>query len=321
MSVDDGVGGAAGGGRDGGGEVRDTVLVADDSMVVRAVVRETLEAQGYRVLEATDGDAALRSCQEGAPDVVVLSLEMPRRSGFEVLAALKHDPALADLPVVFLTGREGVRDVVRALELGAHDYLRKPFEGPELIARVGAAARVKRLQDELRRRNQELDRMSRIDALTGLANRRHLEERLIEFSANARRHAIPMGLAIVDVDHFKAVNDTYGHPVGDAVLVEVARRLATVVREGDVVGRWGGEEFLVIAPHSPAGGVARLGERLRAAVAESPVTYEVDAPPVPVTISVGCAFTLDEPSPVVLERADRALYEAKRTGRDRVIMG
>jgi len=144
------------------------VLVAEDSLVIRALLREQLLADGYQVMEATDGEQALGMLRATPPDVVLLDIEMPVIGGFQVLAELKEDPQLRDIPVVFLTARDRTEDLVQALELGAHDYLRKPFESSELTARVRAAMRVKALQDELRVRNAELETMSRTDSLTGL---------------------------------------------------------------------------------------------------------------------------------------------------------
>ena len=159
-----------------------TVLIADDSLVVRAVVRGGLEDEGYRVMEAVDGLAAIEHCRHDSPDIILLDIEMPELDGYQVLAALKSDAELKDIPVVFLTSRSGIDDVVAGLRGGAHDYLKKPFENIELLARVGSAVHVKKLQDELRQRNADLDRMSRTDALTGLYNRRHLDEELVRHS-------------------------------------------------------------------------------------------------------------------------------------------
>ena len=238
-----------------------TVLVAEDSLVVRAVLRQHLEDQGYSVIEADDGNAALRVCSETKPDVVLLDIEMPGLDGHQVLRALKADANLCDVPVVFLTGRTGTEDLVEGLRLGAHDYLKKPFETSELIARVSAAVRVKTLQDELRNRNAELDLISRTDALTGLYNRRHIEERLRELASAARRHSSSLAVLMLDIDHFKQVNDTIGHAGGDAVLREFSARLQSVLRAEDVPGRWGGEEFLAILPNTELKGAVILGKR------------------------------------------------------------
>jgi two-component system, cell cycle response regulator len=189
-----------------------SVLVAEDSLVIRAVLVEQLRSRGYRVLEAGDGEQALAVCQRARPDVVLLDVEMPQLAGHAVLAGIKADPRLADIPVVFVTARVTTEDVVEGLRLGAHDYLRKPFEPSELLARVSAAARIKALQDELRLRNAELELASRTDALTGLHNRRHLEEQLQRLAAASGQ----LSVLLLDVDRFKQVNDTRGHAAGVA---------------------------------------------------------------------------------------------------------
>ncbi|MGH7748370.1 MAG: GGDEF domain-containing response regulator, partial [Candidatus Dormibacteria bacterium] len=201
------------------------VLVADDSHVVRVMLRRQLEQRGLHVEEARDGHEAVRGCRMLRPDMVLLDVEMPGLDGHTVLRILREDPEMRDIPVVFLTARTDTEDVVAGLQLGAHDYLRKPFESNELIARVSAALRVKSLQDELRARNAELETVTRTDALTGLFNRRHLEERLQGMMAAAHRHHQPAAVLMIDVDHFKTINDGLGHAGGDAVLRQVADRL------------------------------------------------------------------------------------------------
>ena len=297
-----------------------TVLVADDSPTVRALVRLELEAAGYAVVEAEDGRQALEAAAAGGVDVVLLDVEMPVLDGFATIDALKSDPRTADLPVVFLTSRGASEDILEALRRGAHDYVRKPPEAAELLARVGAAAQVTALRAELRRRTEELDRVSRTDHLTGLFNRRHLDEHLHSVAASSRRHAFPVALLLVDVDHFKRVNDAYGHVVGDEVLIDVARRFTAGVRTEDVVGRWGGEEFLVLLPHTDLDGARALAERLRTAVAVAPVEGPVG--PVPVTVSIGGSVTVRRgaDAEALLRVADENLYAAKAAGRDRVVL-
>ena len=295
-----------------------TILVAEDSLVVRVVVRRHLEAQGYAVLEAEDGQAALQRCRAEQPDVVLLDVEMPGLNGYQVLTALKADADLSLIPVVFLTGRTSTEDVVAGLALGAHDYLKKPFEPAELIARVSSAVRLKAVQDELRSRNAELDRISRTDALTGLHNRRHAEEELRRHAGAAHRHGLPLSAVIVDIDHFKAVNDTYGHAGGDAVLREFAARLGALLRAEDVGARWGGEEFLLVLPFTDLEGAASMAERFRAAVADEPFVVPTGAA-IRVTASGGCASTtVGEDPEQLLRHADAALYDAKQSGRNRV---
>jgi diguanylate cyclase (GGDEF)-like protein len=290
------------------------VLVAEDSLVIRAVLVEQLQSRGYRVLEAADGEQALAACHRERPDVVLLDVEMPQLDGHAVLAAIKAEPLLADIPVVFVTSRVTTEDVVEGLRLGAHDYLRKPFEPSELLARVHAAVRNKALQDELRLRNAELETASRTDALTGLHNRRHLEEQLQRLAAAGGRLAV----LLCDIDRFKQVNDTRGHAAGDEVLRAVAGRLRGVTRPGDLPGRWGGEEFLVVLPGTGPAEAQAQGERVRQAIAATPVPLDE---PVAVTASIGAAAGVEDGWEGLVRRADTGMYAAKEGGRDRVAAG
>ena len=294
-----------------------TVLIADDSLVIRAVVRRGLEEEGYHVVEAVDGLDALEQCRRRAPDVILLDIEMPGLDGYQVLAELKSDAGLKDIPVVFLTSRGGMNDVVAGLRGGAHDYLKKPFEAEELLARVGAAIHVKQLQDELHQRNAELHRLSQADGLTGLFNRRYLDEELARRSNDSVRHQDPMSLLLFDVDHFKQINDTYGHPVGDLVLQTFAQRMSAGLRAGDIAGRWGGEEFLVILPRTELDGASEVAERIRSATARSPVTAAGQN--ISVTVSGGCALGPGESTEALIFLADRCLYQAKAAGRNQIV--
>ena len=297
---------------------RPVVLLAEDSATVRTLVAFQLEDAGYDVVQAADGQEAVHAARRTRPDVILLDVEMPVMDGYEALGVLKADPDTCDVPVVFLTGRTGTDDVVDALRRGAHDYLRKPPEAGELLARVGAALRVKQLQDELRHRADELDRVSRTDYLTGLHNRRHIEEQLAMVLAGARRHRYDVAVLVVDVDHFKRVNDTYGHAAGDAVLCEVSARLRDTLRTEDVLGRWGGEEFLVVAPHTGTSAAWSLAERLRAAVASRPVV--VDGAVIAVTASIGGSATEGPAEHLLLQEADANLYAAKEGGRNACVV-
>ena len=293
------------------------VMIVDDSVVVRAVLREQIESQGHEVLEAEDGDIALARAREEPPDAILLDVEMPRMDGWAVLKAIRQDPLLAEIPVIFLSAHSRTEEVVQGLAMGAHDYLRKPFEPSELIARVTAALRVKELQDELRRRNAELDRLSRIDPLTGLFNRRHLVEQLLAVGSGSKRRQENFGVVMMDVDRFKRVNDTEGHAAGDAVLREVADRIREVVRTEDVAARWGGEEFIVLHAPADVANTRILAERLRAAMEER--TVEIgEGRRIPITISAGFAVGADEDPESLIRRADEALYAAKEGGRNRV---
>lgn len=294
-----------------------TVLIADDSLVIRAVVRSELEEEGYQVVEAVDGLTAVQQCRNDPPDVVLLDIEMPGLDGYQVLSELKADPAVKDIPVVFLTSRGEMDDVVAGLRGGAHDYLRKPFESPELLARVAAATHVKHLQDQLRQRNADLDRLSRTDALTGMYNRRHLEQELARLHNDSIRHRAPLCVLLLDLDRFKHVNDTYGHAAGDDVLREFAGRVTAELRAGDIGGRWGGEEFLVIMPRTELDEALALAERVRAVTAAEPVVSAGDS--ISMTVSGGFALGPGDSPASLVQAADHGLYRAKEEGRNRVM--
>jgi two-component system cell cycle response regulator len=301
-----------------------TVLIADDSMVVRAVLRHHLEEAGYEVVEAVNGPDTIEMMRHHRPDMVLLDIEMPGLNGHEVLRRVKDDKELQDTPVVFLTGRTASEHIVAGLRGGAQDYLKKPFEAAELIARVGAAVRTKKLQDALRERNAELDHMSRTDALTGVFNRRHLDGELERLVSLADRHEDTVAVVMFDIDSFKRVNDTYGHEVGDAVLKEFTRRVQTVVRTEDilgrwddsVMGRWGGEEFLLLLPQTSIEGAYVVGERVRSAIAGAP--FAVGDRQVAITVSGGCSAGTEPPAELI-RKADAALYQAKDAGRNRLV--
>jgi two-component system cell cycle response regulator len=233
-----------------------------------------------------------------------------------VLKQLQADALLAEIPVVFLTARTTTEDVVEGLRLGAHDYLCKPFEPAELLARVSAAIRVKTLQDELRQRNSELATMSNTDALTSLPNRRYLQNHLISACSTAARENSGVAVLMIDADHFKKVNDTLGHDVGDIVLRDIADRLVAACGASGIAGRWGGEEFIVIATSDLVAGVA-LAERIRVDIAREPVQVG-DGRVIDVTVSIGVAAGELDPEEL-LRAADGALYRAKANGRDQVV--
>lgn len=291
------------------------ILLADDSFLIRAMVREVLESAGHIVMEAANGQQALELCLATKPDVALLDVEMPVMDGRQLLLRLKAAPELADMPVIFLTSVTSTAEIVHGLQNGAHDYLRKPFEAPELIARVSAALRVARLQQELTRQNAELSVLSRTDRLTELSNRRHGEERLQAEMETARRHQQPLAVLMLDVDHFKQVNDQHGHGAGDAVLQELARRMQGILRLGDIAARWGGEEFLVVLPNTALTGAIALAERYLQIVRDVPVTIH-NAQPCAVTVSIGVTDAAGLDFDAVLRQADEALYRAKREGRD-----
>ena len=284
------------------------VLVVAASRVARSVVVSQLGPHGFELAEAPDGRVALTLGRAHRPDAVLLDAELPGEDALSVLDHFKADPDLAHVPVVLISHRTSSADVAEGLGRGAHDYLRKPVEPSELVARVMAALRLKQLQDSLRRTNAELRHTAGTDSLTGLPNRRLAADQIDRLLARARRHEIPFALALADLDDFKSVNDQHGHAVGDAALVAVARRLSQACRSGDLLARWGGDELIVLTPDSRDG--AAIAERLRLAVAAEPI--EARGLRLPLTLTVGwSAWQREDAADTLLIRADRALYEQK----------
>ena len=285
------------------------VLIADDDAVTRAVVEAWLVGAGYEVIAAEDGDAALALALEMEPDLAVLDVSMPGLDGLEVCRALS-EATPAPPPVIFLTGHSGTDALVTGLDAGAVDYIVKPLNREVLVARVRAALRSKALRDDL------ITHATR-DALTGLLNRRELDARTGAAIAHAQRYERPLSCAMIDVDHFKAVNDRHGHAAGDAVLCEAATRLRETCRETDTIGRYGGEEFIVLFPEISAEDAMVAAERVRRAFCDAAFTSGgVD---LLLTASIGVATWV--PSMTVpaslYSSADRALYQAKERGRNR----
>jgi two-component system, cell cycle response regulator len=299
-----------------GEQPRPLVLVAESSDSIRAELLRQLGERGHRVAGAGDGEQLLALVERELPDVVVLDHELPGLDGMTMLDRLRADDRLAAVPVIMLTESSDPELLVEALRRGAHDYLRKPFDPAELDARVIAALRVKRLHDALLEANRRLAQQALTDDLTGLANRRHGAHQLAREVALGVRHGRLLALVRVDVDHFKAINDTYGHQAGDQVLTEVARRLAGAVRGGDELARWGGDEFVALLPGTDKPGALRAAERLRAAVTAAPIDAAGMA--LDVTVSVGWAYWVGDTPDDLLARADRALYRAKDAGRNQV---
>lgn len=287
------------------------VLVADDDVVTRLWLESILQSWGYEVMLASNGDEAWHCLQQkDSPDLILLDWLMPGMDGVEVCRRVKAMPHNRFSYIIMLTSRSSTSDIVEALEAGADDLVGKPFEPEEMKVRLRVGERILSLQHQL------LIKASH-DELTGLMNRRVLMDMGQREFGNARRGTTNVSLLLLDVDHFKQVNDTYGHPAGDEVLREVARRLQDTLRVGDIVGRYGGEEFMILLPRCDLHIAKVVAERLRAAIA---VPMQLGAHELPVTISIGVA-ELSVPTLDLghwISRADQALYRAKGLGRNRV---
>ncbi len=284
------------------------VLLIDDSPQIHTLVRARLAGEPITVHSAQSSSEGLAMVKELMPDLILLDVDMPDPDGFEVCRRLKADSATHGIPVVFLTGASSPDERIFGLELGAVDYVTKPFNPAELRARVRASLRTKYLMDLLAKRAQ-------IDGLTGLWNRTHFEERLKQEQSLSSRTGHSLSCIMADVDHFKSINDTYGHPFGDEALRGIAGVLSDVGRTEDIICRLGGEEFVILCPNTPITGAARMAERCREAILNMSLMHQ--GKPVRVTCSFGVAEQGCEPS--MIDAADKALYEAKREGRDRVV--
>ena len=290
------------------------VLVAHTDPSVRQQVQDWLRPRGHRVLEADRGERALELCRAELPDVALVE-EAMQAGDRALLDAVKRDVDLFRIAVVLVGDELELAPILDALRHGAQDVLRSPIEPSELIARVRAAERTKVLQEELTEQSRRLESLIFGDELTGLPNRRFLLTQLSALVSGARRHDRPLSAVMVDIDHFKVVNDTYGHAVGDAVLAAVASTLRERLREEDWVGRLGGEEFLALLPDEELEGAAVVAEGLRSAIEHIGVREGGDT--LRVTVSVGWATLEDsEGAEALLRRADEALYAAKAAGRN-----
>ena len=306
---------------------RPRILIVDDHEDNVELLRARLEAWGFEAEAATDGEAALAAVDEHPPDLILLDVMMPKIDGIEVTKRLRSRRHLPFIPIIMQTALDSTEHKVEGLEAGADDYITKPIEFAELRARVNSMLRIKRLQEELAERERQLREInerllfiSRTDVLTETDNRRHLEERLGEMWEHATRLDEALACVMCDLDKFKSVNDTYGHQAGDAVLRHFAGILKEQAREIDRVGRYGGEEFMLLLPGAPLDDAVGFAERVRKAVEEH--TFTFDGGELRRTASFGVAGW---PHPrikdceALVRAADDAMYVAKETGRNRVV--
>ena len=302
------------------------VLLVEDDVIQAAATKEILMKVGYEVLHAEDGINAIRLVKSEKPDIILLDVVLPGMDGYEVCRWLKIEETTKGIPVFMLTMKKELSDKISGLQIGADDFLPKPYNELELNARIYALLRTKGLQDELRLKNRQLEElldkvnyMAITDVLTGLYNRRRFHDVLSTEYERAKRYAVPFSLVMLDIDYFKKVNDTYGHSVGDVVLREVATILKNSIREIDTAARYGGEEFVVVLPNTEKENAQIFAERIRQAIerhAFSGVNKNI-------TVSIGIGGMPDakvEDEDKLIRCADFALYRAKQSGRNRTVM-
>ena len=296
------------------------ILVVDDINKNLQLIGEILDDKGYDTTFATSGQQALARIETIQPDLILLDLMMPKMNGLQVCEQLKANPQYQEIPIIFLTASTETEHLLQAFAGGAVDYITKPFKVPELLARVKLHLELKHTKDQLKKALQELEKLAGTDSLTGVANRRQLTIATEKELSRVRRYGHSFSMLLLDIDHFKQVNDTYGHPVGDRVIVTMTDTIQSLLRRGDSLGRLGGEEFVVLLPHTNSDKALLVAERIRQRVAQIAIT--VPEATIYITVSIGVATYLESDRSIdnILKRADDALYEAKNQGRDRVVL-
>ena len=285
------------------------ILVIDDSKPIHALIKALLVDDPVDIHSATDAAYGMVLAASVHPDLILLDVDMPATDGFDACRQLKANPETADIPVIFLTALSSVEEKVRGLELGAVDYITKPFNAAELHVRVRGSLRTSHLI-------HLLEAKAMIDSLTGLGNRAMFDQRLAAEIALRIRFNNPLACILIDVDNFKTINDNYGHPFGDHALQKIAGVISEICRAEDVACRYGGEEFAIITPHTNAVDAAMLADRMRIAIAAIPFVQHGSS--FTITSSCGVAEAGATYDRTMLKRADDAMYHSKQKGRNRV---
>ena len=300
-------------------ESRFTIAIVDDDRAIRRLVRLFLGRAGYASFECETGTEARERLPREAWDLAILDRRLPDMDGVELCQEIKSKPEFRTRYIIMLTGEDEQEDKVEGLELGADDYITKPFQYAELLARVRAGKRIVDLQKELMETNKRLELLSITDGLTKLHNHRYFQDELARSFENSQRYGRPLSLAMIDIDFFKKINDTYGHAAGDDVLKVVARLYRDSVRSTDLVARYGGEEFAVMMPETELDDAMIFAEKIRALIEATPM--QTQAGELRATVSIGVAsvpHSAIHNSKELIVAADKALYRAKRGGRNQV---
>ena len=289
-----------------------TILVIEDHPDQRDLLAIVLQREGYRVVTAANGLEALEKLKQEKVHIALSDIMMPKMDGFELIKNIRSHPSLKSVYLILITARIQESDRVRGLDLGADDYITKPFSFSELLARVRVGSRVVQYQ-------QHLEYQTQIDSLTGLFNRRAFEEKIGEEFERATRYRHPLSLLILDIDNFKTINDTYGHHGGDTALVRIAETLREKTRRSDFPSRYGGEEFVLVLPETDQERALQVAGKIIDEIRSC--TFGTSNSPFALTVSIGVSSTSIKSYPdwrQMLDDADRALYVAKNNGKDRV---
>ncbi|MDJ0732009.1 MAG: PleD family two-component system response regulator [Crocosphaera sp.] len=304
-----------------------TILIVDDHVDNLKLLSDMLDEQGYETRQSLNGLTALKSIELSPPDLILLDIKMPDIDGYTVCERLKSTSLTKDIPVIFISASHEELDKVKAFSVGGLDYITKPFQWFEVLARIENQLRIKQLQQELKEKNtrlehlvKELEEKSRLDPLTQIGNRLHFNDCFEQEWKRGMREQEPLGLILCDIDHFKLYNDAYGHLKGDRCLCAVAKGLEKAVLRGtDLVCRYGGEEFAVILPNTDYSGAEPICQRIVETINQLKIPHSASSVSSHVTISLGFASLIPSvnlPSDSLISMSDKALYQAKSTGKN-----
>jgi len=298
---------------------RKTILVVDDTKENVEILIELL-SERYDVMVALDAKSGIDIVKEERPDLILLDIMMPEMDGYEMCEILKSDETTQTIPIIFITAKTDEKSIEKAYDIGAVDYVSKPFKPKELLARVKKELKVQELIFELEDSQKRLKELSLIDHLTKLYNRRYFLQTSEHIFELTKRKGDALSVMIMDIDYFKNINDTYGHATGDKVLIYFSNELKHLSRKSDIVSRWGGEEFVMLLQDTDSTGAWLISEKIRIAIENLVIPLE-DKKELKCTVSIGCTqvnilsdYTIEDS----LSRADGALYEAKSGGRNMV---
>ncbi|MGL1936005.1 MAG: diguanylate cyclase [Fibrobacterales bacterium] len=294
-----------------------TILVVDDVSINTKILKKILVLNGYQVIIALSAEDAVSIANQSPPDLVMLDINMPEVNGYELSMQMKKNKSLEDIPIIFISASTDTHTIVKAFDSGGVDYVTKPIERREVLARVKVHLELQQIKRELLLTNKKLQQLAITDELTQTFNRRNMIERFRDAFSYADRYNTDVSVLMIDLDFFKRVNDSLGHNAGDAVLSEVSNIMKGIVRDSDVVGRWGGEEFVLIFPHTNIDGALQVAEKIRRTLEE----HSLDTAKTGVTISGGLVqHKQGEAIDDCINRADILMYKAKEAGRNRIIL-
>ncbi|WP_353930312.1 diguanylate cyclase [Okeanomitos corallinicola TIOX110] len=303
------------------------ILVVDDVKMNLQIMANILDKEGYEVTLASNGYQALERVYSAQPDLILLDLMMPEINGLEVCEKIQCNPELADIPIIFLSASQEQDHLLKAFEKGAVDYLTKPFNTGELLARVKmhlelkySRQKLKKLLEEQVALVQQLEKLANTDTLTGIWNRRYLLIVAEQEIKRSQRYNFSFSVLLIDIDKFKKINDTYGHNVGDEVIIFMTQIVINNLRKPDCFGRFGGEEFVVLLPETDTDEALIVAERIRTSIQNQSITVEDKQVSITISIGVSGYHLGDKTIDTMIQRADQALYQAKNQGRNRVII-